>query len=200
MNTLKLLLLLLIALWAACKPATQIESSWTEPSLAADSSKNLKKILFAAFLKDPATRKRAEDRLVEQYKGNGVASYRYLRDADLKTSNSMIADKLKNDGFDGIVVMRVLDKKMANVPGTYPSYYGNWMDYYSYNEPVYNNQSNYSVNKNYIIETNVYSLKTNKLVWNGVTSTVNFSDPDRIIDDVIKNVRAKMKSAGLITE
>jgi len=44
----------------------------------------------------------------------------------------------------------------------------------------------------------VYSLVQNKLVWTGVTSAVNFTDTNKMMDNVISMIRQRMKSQGLI--
>lgn len=199
MKILQLLIFIILpVLFVACIPATQMEERWSEPSLDADSTREMKKVLFAALLKDQATRRLAEDKLVASYHGKGVASYQYLAASGVNTEKTMIAERLKKDGFEGIVVMRLLDKKVLNAPGTYPSYYGNWLDYYNHDDPSFNNPGGFNNSSTYIIETNVYSLLRDKLVWNGVVSTVNFADPGRMIDNVIKTMKDQMKSKGLI--
>src|SRR5438045_86708 len=89
----------------ACVPASKIENEWTAPIQKTDTTKVFQKILFAALLKDDATRRIAEDKLVSEVKGRGVASYNYLKQIDTRSSESVIADKLRRDGFDGVVVM-----------------------------------------------------------------------------------------------
>jgi len=160
------------------------------------------KILFAALLKDNATRRIAEDKLVAEVKGRGVASYTYLRSVDTRSSESVIADKLRQDGFDGVVVMRLttVDKNSAYVPGNYPSYYSSWYGYYSSTYPRFNDPSYSSPGRVYNVEINVYSLEKNKLLWTGITSAVNTTDTNKMIDNIIASVKQKMKSQGLIKQ
>src|SRR3954452_506921 len=63
----------------ACVPASKIENEWTAPAQKTDSTKVFQKILFVALLKDDATRRIAEDKLVAEVKGRGVASYGYRK-------------------------------------------------------------------------------------------------------------------------
>ena len=183
----------------ACTP-TSIQQSWSNPEQK-DSTKLFQKILFVALLKDAYTRKVAEDKLVEQVRPRGVASYSYLPNYNAGNyDTSLISDRLKQDGFDGIVVMRLItvNKNAVNSPGSFPSYYNSWYGYYSSTFPLYNAQSNNSANQIYNVETNVYSLQENKLLWNGVTTAVNISDKSKMIDGIIAAVKQRMKSQGFI--
>jgi len=158
------------------------------------------KILFVALLKDDFTRRTAEDKLVAEVKGRGVASYSYLGAIDTRSSESLISDKLKQDGFDGVMVMRLAtaDKNKTYVPGNYPTYYNSWYGYYSSSFPSYTDPKYYSAGGFYNIETNIYSLTKDKLVWTGITSAVNITDTNKMIDNVIALIKQRMKSQGLI--
>src|SRR3954465_632892 len=91
----------------ACEPASNIQHEWTAPDQKKDSTKMFQKILFVALVKDDAARRIAEDKLVEEVNGRGVASYTYLRSVDVGSPEAVISDKLKRDGFDGVVMMRL---------------------------------------------------------------------------------------------
>jgi len=190
----------LILFVQACTPASEIKNEWAAPHQTIDSTKMFQKILFVALLKDDATRRIAEDKLVSQVKGRGVASYTYLNAVGTRSDEAVISDRLKQDGFDGVVVMRLatLDKNATYVPGHYPSYYNSWYGYYSSTYPRFNDPGYYSSAGVYNIETNVYSLTKNQLVWTGITSAVNTNDTNKMIDNIIAAVKQKMKSQGFI--
>jgi len=195
-----ILLLCFIFSLHACVPASEIKNEWTAPEQKTDSTKMFQKILFVALLKDNATRKIAEDKLVAEAKGRGVASYSYLSEIDTRANESVIADKLRQDGFDGVVVMRLatIDKNATYVAGSYPNYYNSWLGYYSSAYPSFSDPAYYSSAGAYNIETNVYSLTKNKLIWTGITSAVNTTDTNKMIDNIIATIKQKMKSQGLI--
>jgi hypothetical protein len=64
---------------------------------------------------------------------------------------------------------------------------------HAYNDPNY-----YSSATVYNIETNVYSLKDNKLLWTGITTAPNLSDKKAMMDRVIAMIKQKMKSQGVL--
>ena len=183
----------------ACVSPAEMQQTWSNPEQQKDSTKLFQKILFVAFVKDAAARRIAEDKLVHEVKGRGVASYSYLGNENVNEDKSLLSERLKRDGFDGIVVMRMItiNKTGVNTPGTFPSYYNSWYGYYSSTSPAFNDPS-YATSNIYNIETNVYSLAEDKLLWSGVTSAVNISDTHKMVDKVIASVKERMKSEGFI--
>jgi uncharacterized lipoprotein YajG len=52
----------------------------------------------------------------------------------------------------------------------------------------------------YILATNVFSLRDEKLLWSGVTESTNPKKIDKLINQVAKEVVYKMKEDKLIAE
>jgi len=190
MNPGKILLYGSILLLIACGPSTKIEKSWTDPSFSPATVQSYKKVLVMGLLKDESTRRIAEDKMVAAFKNvTAVQSYSYLQPAD--TIRSEVEDKLKKDGFDGVVIMRLadVDKSVSYVPGTT---YGGWYGY-RYGSPGY-----YQEDKTFYVETNFYSLPETKLLWSGTTSSLNPNKLDRTIDDVIATLKGQLQKQKLI--
>ena len=190
MNPGKILLYGSILLLAGCGPSTKIEKTWTDPSFNTATVQSYKKILVMGLLKDESTRRIAEDKMVAAFKNvTAVQSYSYLQPAD--TIRSEVEDKLKKDGFDGVVIMRLadVDKSVSYVPGTG---YGGWYGY-RYSSPGY-----YQEDKTFYVETNFYSLPETKLLWSGTTSSLNPNKLDRTIDDVINTLKGQLQKQKLI--
>jgi hypothetical protein len=190
MNPVKILLYGSILLLVACGPSTKIEKTWTDPSFTPSTVQSYKKILVMGLLKDESTRRIAEDKMVAAFKNvTAVQSYSYLQPTD--TIRSEVEDKLKKDGFDGVVIMRLadVDKSVSYVPGTG---YGGWYGY-RYSSPGY-----YQEDKTFYVETNFYSLPETKLLWSGTTSSLNPNKLDRTIDDVIATLKGQLQKQKLI--
>jgi hypothetical protein len=190
MNPGKILLYGSILLLVACGPSTKIEKTWTDPSFTPSSVQSFKKILVMGLLKDESTRRIAEDKMVAAFKNvTAVQSYSYLQPSD--SIRSEVEDKLKKDGFDGVVIMRLadVDKSVSYVPGTG---YGGWYGY-RYSSPGY-----YQEDKTFYVETNFYSLPETKLLWSGTTSSLNPNKLDRTIDDVIATLKSQLQKQKLI--
>src|SRR6478752_2074014 len=99
----------------SCTPTPSIQQSWTNPEQR-DSTKMFQKILLVALLKDAYTRKVAEDKLAEEVRPRGVVSYNYLPNYQANADTGLISNRLRQDGFDGIVIMRfiTIDKNTVN--------------------------------------------------------------------------------------
>jgi len=183
----------------SCGPSTKIVNSWRDPAVTVSTSE-LHKFVIAALLKNGSVRRSVEDKIVALYPGKGVQSYVVFGLTELKEDESFYASRLKNEGYDGVVVMRLVkvDNDTRYVPGTYPSYYAGWRGYYGYAWGGYYDPGYYTTDKTFYVETNVYSLKSNKLVWTGITSTINPSGGDQLFDGVIRAVNSKMKEEGFL--
>lgn len=197
---------LAIGLFAACSPSTQITKVWTDPSVNAASVKPFKKVLVIAQLKDDSSRRIAEDKIVASSpKGNFVASYSYFKES--QQDQKLVVDDLLKDGIDGIILMRLTDveKSTDYVQGN--TYYGGWGyggGYYGgygwgygggglYSTPGY-----YEENKTYYVETNIYDVQSNKLLWSGTTSTLNPTKINETLDEIIAAVKTELGNKGLI--
>ena len=184
------LLLCIVGLMAACSPSTQITKTWTDPSWTPGGAEPFKKVLVLASLKDASSQRIAEDKVVAAItKVQAVQSYKYLQAGD--TVQARVEEKLRKDGFDGIIVMRLanVDKSLSYTPGTA---YGGWYGY-RYATPGY-----YSEDQTYTVTTDFYSILQNKLIWSGTTSTLNPTQFDKTVDDIIAAVKNELVSKGLI--
>ncbi len=165
------------------------------------------KVLVIAQLKDDSSRRIAEDKIVASSpRGNFIASYNYLK-PEQKDQNLIVADLLK-DGIEGIILMRLTDieKTTDYVQGStyyggwgygggyYGGYYGGW----GYGGGYYNTPGYYEQNKTYYVETNIFDVKTNKLLWSGTTSTLNPTKADESIDEIILALKTELTNKGLI--
>jgi hypothetical protein len=186
--------------------STEIVSSWKDPATTI-SANQIDKILFIALVKNETYRRVVEDKLVALSKGKGVASYTFVTGSNLsKTDKETITQRLKADGVDLIVIMRLVDVKDETryVPGStmngyggMPGYGGYWRGY-GYVAPIYYTPGYYTTDKNYLVETNVYSVDQDKLVWSGTTSSMNPSKIDTTTAEIADAVIEKMKDEGFL--
>jgi hypothetical protein len=184
-----LMAVILTGLMIACAPTTQLRKTWSDPSLTKETVKSFNKILVIASFKDDVAKRTAEDKIAAQIK-NAVAvqSYNYLKPTD--KDQKLVEEKLKKDGFDGIILMRLknVEKRSAYVPGTaYAGWYG-----YSYS-PGY-----VYTDVNFIVETNIYSLDSRKLLWTATTSSLNPTTLNQTLDDIIQTVKWQLEKKGLL--
>jgi hypothetical protein len=185
----------LIGFMFACGPSTKLEKSWADPTFNTTTTKPFTKVLIIAPLKDASSQRSAEDKIAKQLKqGVGVQSYTYLSIAD--SVKEVVDAKLLKDGFDGIITMQLkeVEKSTSYVQGTSYGGYG-YRGYYGYGSysPGY-----YEENKTFMVETNLFSIRENKLLWSGTTSSLNPTSFDKTMDEIIYTIKYELQKKGLI--
>jgi hypothetical protein len=195
---------LMVLIFLSGCTSTKITSSWSEQDKQVI-IKNLKKVLVVALFKDETSRRKAEDEMVSYMNGKGVVSYDYL-DKNISTQNEdAIRDKIKADGFDGAITMRLVDvdKQKEYTPrnfSSYPSYYRNFSGYY-YHNWAYNSTPGYTTTTTtFTVETNVFSIKEDKIIWTGLTKTTNPEGVEKMTKEITKVVYRKMVQKGFVNE
>ncbi|MBC7510020.1 MAG: hypothetical protein H7320_14930 [Ferruginibacter sp.] len=184
----------------SCSPSTKIVKSWREPE--ASVTRNAEnKTLVIAMVKDESSRHIIEDQLVKRLNNNAVASYSIITSDLLKEANeATLSEKLKQGNFTHVLMMRLaqLEKETSYVPGTNTGFYGGYGRYYGNGAGMYSTPGYYTTDKNYFVETTVYTVSPNKLIWAGTTKTVNPSSMDKAVNEIADVVSNKMKADGFL--
>jgi hypothetical protein len=197
------LLFMAIAIQLSCG-STRITSSWRMPNKEIHLN-DLHKVLVVALFKSETNRHKAEDEMVDYLKGKGVVSYNYLDSEFNRQNEEEIRNRIRNDGFDGAITMRLMDVEKdkfytPSQPSSYPIYYRSFSGYYYRNLPFYSQQGYYTHTKTYTVETNVYSIKEDNIIWSAITTTTDPSGVDKMMDEITKVIYKRMKSEGFIKE
>lgn len=197
----KYLLITGLILLAACN-STKIVSSWHEPNKTITIS-NLNKVLVVALFKDETTKHKVEDEMVGYLAGKGVVSYNYLDDSFNKKNEEAIRKAIKADGFDGAITMRLIDidKEQVYTPentSLYPNYYRSFSGYYFRTWSYSYTPGYYTTTRTYTIETNVYSIKEDKIIWSALTETTDPKGIEAMTEKVARIVYQKMKQEDFV--
>jgi hypothetical protein len=196
------LLTLVISSLVACSPSTEIVKSWKEPGGSVTPGPT-NKALIVAMVKDETSRRLIEDQLAQRISAASpaIASYTLLTSDMMKAANDEVLNKMLAEGkFTHIVLMRLADieKETSYVPGSSPVYYGSYGRYYGYGAGAYSSPGYYTTDKNYFIETTIYSVTPDKLLWTATTKTVNPSKIDKTVNAIADVVSAQMKKDGFL--
>ncbi|MGH9867849.1 MAG: hypothetical protein ACREAA_06770 [Candidatus Polarisedimenticolia bacterium] len=191
---------LVVILAAACMTgcATTVKDTWKDPTVS-QQSMQFKKVLVMAMMPDEASRRIAEDEMVSRLRMPAVASYTMLSDADLKNVEAANR-KFKEEGFDGAIIMRMLgeEEQVSYEPGSYPGYYNSFYGYYGYARRVAYAPAYLETDVIVYVETNIYSLEEDKLLWSGLSQTYNPKNQTELLDDVVGATIHKLQKQGLI--
>jgi len=184
----------------ACTPSTVIDKSWKDPASTVKLN-DFKKVIIMVFAQSETARRTAEEQLAKMLQGRGVPSYNQKIMVEKGANTEAISAALQAEGFDGAIVSRLVDKEKETtyVPGTtsYP-YYG-FRGYYGYGYGAYGSPGYYVEDKIYTIETNVYDLKADKLVWSAVTASTNPGKTDKAIREIAEVLGEQMRADGFIS-
>jgi hypothetical protein len=204
-----LLFLLVILFLSSCSSNTTIVNSWRDPKITV-AQEQFKKVLVVVLVKDEASRRVAENRIAAS---NAIfkTSYQYLNETTKQLTQEQKLKILQDENFDGVVTMRLVskDKETTYVPGTYTGMYyggfdglysgmygygfGNWYGMYS---PAFYDPGYYQETTSYMVETNIFSLKDNKLIWTGTTKSEYVTDLGQTVDAIMQAVVKEMRKDG----
>jgi hypothetical protein len=180
-----LLLAFVAALLAACA-ATRITSVWQDPDFR---NVPFRKVLVVFQHADPGLRRILEDEMARDIP-NAVPAYQVFRDEELRDL-PRVKSRVKELGFDSSVVMRVVgvERQQTYVPPhTYmvPGYYRDFWGYWGYGwATVY--EPGYLRNDRVVrIQTNVYGVADDKLVWASESETFNPASLRGAVAEVVK--------------
>lgn len=198
-----ILLIFLLLLVTSCG-STQIVNSWRDPDKHIHPG-DWKKVLVVALLKNETNRRKAEDEMVKYLHGKGIPSYQYLDGKINQYDEEALRDTIKKDGFDAAITVRLIDvdKEKVFIPEQhymYPLYYDDFSKYYFRNRLFFYTPGYYTVTKKFIIETVIYSIQDDKIIWSGITETYDPHGVKRLTDDIAETIRKKMLKEGFIEE
>ena len=101
--------------------------------------------------------------------------------------------------------MRLVDveKEVTYTPGRYnsfPSYYQDFGGYYRRSWQYYSTPGQYNTTKTFNVETNVYSIKENKIIWSALTESVNPDGVEQMTAEIADVVYKKMLKEGFVSK
>lgn len=191
----------IILIMSSCN-STKITNSWRDPNQQLITGE-WKKILVVALLNNETNRRKVEEELLHYLNGKGIVSYKYIKEDFNKINEDKLRDKIKADGFDGAITMRLIDidKEKVYIPmqqNLYPLYYRNFSGYYQQGWTSFTSPGYYSSNKTFIVETVVYSIKEDKIIWSGITESFNPEGVVKMTSEISKLIYKKMVSEGFV--
>jgi len=213
MRFLKRFLVLLAVLSITACDDTDFEATWQDPSTP---PLDLRTESIAAFLlsANEAARRSFEYNLASQFNKLGLEAtpgYELLSETDVTDKEQVLAD-LARTGVDHAIFMRIIDREqeVSYIPGSV------WYPGFSYDPffwrdgafvgpwgfggpwPTYYDSGYYLVNTIVSVETLVYSVPNSKLLWSGLSRTMNPSKVDDFVEDLVAAVVKEMRKTGLV--
>jgi hypothetical protein len=195
-----------VALLAAALPVvlladTKFTSTWASPD-AKQVSFTGKKVATLVMSSDDSLRMSGEEGLVTELKARGinaVAAYRMIPKEELKDPDKA-RGWFERTGVEGVIVMRPVSmgKRTVYTPPVWTSTsYNSLWGYYGYGWGAMYDPGSIREDMVVAIETLIYSVPKNALLWAGSSETTNPKDSRKLLADLVKEAAKEMKKEGL---
>ena len=200
------LLISMVLLLLSCAN-TKITQSWAEP----DNKKSYNGLLIIGIGNSEQTRRAYESYFVEELRANGSeaeASYKLIKSSE-KIERETVQKAIEGLEIDGVIIthMVAVDEETIYRPGTNYAYagyggygrYGRGMyGYYPHVNSYVSSPGYYTTHETYTLETTLYDIKTEELVWTARSSTFSPESVDEVIVDLTKLLINDLKEKSLI--
>ena len=195
------LIILMAIFLVGCSTSNKITNSWKNPDVTQESAK-FQTVAVFAMVKDQQMRQDVEEALASQMPNTvAVPVYKMISNEELADIKA-VKQKLSERGMEGALVLSVrnVDQKTTYYSsGMYPSAYYNFGGYYNYAWNYMYDPYGYSSTNVYVdLEILIYSLKDDKLVWYGESTSVNPESIQQTISELAVSVKTQLIEDGLL--
>jgi len=181
----------LLAITISSCSSTHVVTQWQDPATA---HLVFSKVLTLVMGGDQSLVRAGEEDLCRQVR-KVACKPAYLAMPDSMRSDIPAAKELvRKEGFDGALVFRVVSAREKVTYGP-PSYGPTFWGYYRYAQA---NPGSYRTDQLVRVETAIYSITQDKVLWVGTTETVNPKSLSTLVEDVSKAVRQELVREGAI--
>jgi len=166
------------------------------------------KVVAAVMVRDVAARKRAEDALAAELTkagAQGVPMYTIsLDNTPTQEGETKTRAAVEAIGAQGLVVMRPVDvnhrSRATDTIASNDMYGGYWGGYYGvgWNDPWIDKNPDVQTDIVVTVETFVFSLPQNKLVWSGTSETTNPKNAEKLVLQLAQDSARELQRLGLI--
>ena len=176
-------------------------STWKSPD-AANTTFVGKKVATLVIADDDGLRVSGEEALARELEARGisaVATYRIVPKPEL-ASAERAKPWFEKAAIEGVVAVRPIskDKVREYTPAVWTeSYYSSFWNYYSYGVGVSFSPGVDRVDTIIVVETLVFNMASNGLVWASVTETKNPKELQSFISDLARATIKEMQKQGL---
>jgi hypothetical protein len=183
---------------------TKFESVWKSPEAATVTFAGAK-VAALVIDKDDSLRVAGEEALVRELTARGiqgVASYRMMP-KELAQDAAQARIWYEKAGVQGVVALRVVndDRRKTIVPSTWTStYYTSLWGYYGYGYGAMYTPGYTRDERIVSIETLIFSVPKDALMWAGLSVTENPKDGRKVITEVVKEAVKEMRKQGLASK
>ena len=185
---------------------TKISQSWVEP----DNTRTYNDLLIIGVGESQQNRRAYESHFVEELRANGTeaeASYKLIPSSE-KLNRETVTRAVEGMEIDGVIVTHLVavDEEtiyrpsMDYMPMYGGGYYGGLYSYYPHVNTYVSRPGYYTTHETYTLETNLYDIESEELVWSARSRTFSPESVSEVINDLTKLLIKDLKEKDLIKE
>jgi len=182
---------------------TKISQSWVEPS----HNKVYNDILIIGIAESEQNRRAYESHFVEELKAIGIegeASYKLIKSNAIE--REIVTKAIAGMDIDAVIVTHVVavDEEtvyrpsMDYMPMYGGGYYGGLYSYYPRVNTYVHRPGYYTTHETYTLETNLYDVESEELVWSARSRTFAPESVSEVIIDLTKLLISDLSEKNLI--
>ena len=188
----------------ACASTTFV-STWKAPD-AQGVDPSGKKVAAVYMSTNESSRRAAEDvlaRKLTEHGAQGVPAYTLI-DTAVATDVERTKKQLSEAGVDGVVILRVLGEKertrvtYTGAPYGYAPYYRHFSSYWGFGWGAPYSPAEVTTTTELSIETLVYSLTRDELLWAGTSRTTDPGKIASLVDEIADAAAKEMTRQGVL--
>jgi len=188
----------------ACASTTFV-STWKAPD-AQGVDPSGKKVAAVYMSTNESSRRAAEDvlaRKLTEHGAQGVPAYTLI-DTSVATDVERTKKQLSEAGVDGVVILRVLGEKertrvtYTGAPYGYAPYYRHFSSYWGFGWGAPYSPAEVTTTTELSIETLVYSLTRDELLWAGTSRTTDPGKIASLVDEIADSAAKEMTRQGVL--
>ena len=188
----------------ACASTTFV-STWKAPD-AQGVDPSGKKVAAVYMSTNESSRRAAEDvlaRKLTEHGAQGVPAYTLI-DTSVATDVERTKKQLSEAGVDGVVILRVLGEKertrvtYTGAPYGYAPYYRHFSSYWGFGWGAPYSPAEVTTTTELSIETLVYSLTRDELLWAGTSRTTDPGKIASLVDEIADSAAKEMTKQGVL--
>ena len=185
-----------------------ITGTWKSPS---SESKNFNSVLVAALTSNTIAKSTVEKDITDLLNKKGIKAYPGIEmfPPDISNSDSdrvTIIQKVKGKKIDAILTIALLRTETESRyedfdhpynPTVRFGYYRNFWGYYSYQHP-YGYDPQYYTEKIYYIETNLYDVSSEDLIWSAQSKSYDIGNLEKFSKEFAASIVKKLSEDGIV--
>jgi hypothetical protein len=203
------ILMLLVVAIPACAPTQKITGLWSDHE--AIPKEPFKSVFIMVLMANKNNNYKIESQMAKVVRSRGLKAVKsndifppvFSPTTDI--TREQLAEAIKKAGCDVVFIIALLDTKIEQhytagssySPMTY-GFNGTYYGYYNYYYPQLYSPGYYTTSKTYYIQSNLYDLASEKLIWSVQSEAHNPKNLDSGFKDYSELLINKLEQEGLI--